>query len=261
MSQRTVHLAVRDGPHYRREAFEQGLKRLGYKLTPAVASADLLVIWNRSGNWHNIAKRYEAEGRPVIVAENGYFGHEINGRRYYALALDFHNGAGRWHVGDAQRFETLGIDVKPWRIRDDGELVALAQRGIGSPGIAMPVGWPARVKHLARVRHHPGRDGAGVPLDVDLNRARAVLTWGSGAAIKALAWGIPVYTMFSDWIAAPAARLLRSIDDALPVPWRSDEARADTFTRIAWAQAPLDEIESGEAFGRLLVLHRGQGGR
>jgi len=255
---RTAWLAVRDLPHYRRDAFAAGLARLGFRVQRGVPTApigrDVLVVWNRYGVNHRGATEFERRGLPVIVVENGYLGVELAstpGRRWYAMALGHHNGAGRWPVGDGARWAELGVELRAWRTGGD-EIVALPQRGIGPPGVAMPVQWVRTAAKIGRVRQHPGQRES-VPLERDLARARAVVTWGSGAALKALAWGIPAFYALPTWIGAPAARPLTHMDLG---PVRDDAARLAMFERLAWAQANLEEIGAGDAISRLLEMHK-----
>lgn len=251
-------LALRPGVHYRREAFAAGLERLGYTvnsgptLTPK--RDDVLVIWNRYRENAQAAHAFEAKGLPVLVAENGYLGNELAGDRWYAISRNQHNGAGTWPVGDVSRWDSLNVPLGQWR--EGGELVILPQRGIGPPSVAMPPTWPGRVAAVltrygikARVRPHPGI-GEGTPLERDLANAGAVLTWGSGAALKALTWGIPVYADFPQWIGAPAALEFAGLLNGVAL--RSDAARLGMFRRLAWAQWRLDEIAAGTAFKALL---------
>lgn len=220
--------------------FTAGLKRLGYEVRPGLAMSpepgDLFVTWNRIGQGHQAALRFEAAGLPVIVAENAAWGNSFAGRDWYTLARNYHNTAGMFPVGGSERWDSLGVELQPWRT--SGETVILPQRGIGPPGVAMPRDWPA-VKHSrigGRIRHHPGRH-AGRPLQDDLARCGRVVTWGSGAAIKALMWGIPVESDMPNWIAHQN---------------NTDAGRLGMFRRLAHAQWRMDEIESGEAFRRLL---------
>jgi hypothetical protein len=116
----------------------------------------------------------------------------------------------------------------------------------------MPIQWIRTAQKIGRVRPHPGRHD-NVPLERDLARARAVVTWGSGAALKALAWGIPAFYALPSWIGAPAARPLAQMDLG---PVRDDAKRLAMFERLAWAQADLEEIAAGDAISRLLELHK-----
>lgn len=92
----------------------------------------------------------------------------------------------------------------------------------------MPKNWTAP----GRVRKHPGKSAA-IPLEKDLAKAGKVVTWGSGAAVKALMMGIRVESHMPDWIAAQD---------------NTDQGRLDMFGRLAWAQWRLEEIASGAAF-------------
>lgn len=209
----------------------------------------MLLIWNRNRINEPVAERYEALGARVIVAENGYLGQPPGGGKFYALALSQHNGAGRWYVGDEPRFQ---IEDQPWRGRGKHILV-LPQRGIGSQSVRMPSTWTQgvvkRLKAITdrpiRIRQHPGAKKAD-PLP-DLLGCHAAVTWGSGAGIKALQYGFPVFHELDKWIGGCAARRLAdSIEDC------NTGDRTELWRRISWAQWSLDDIRSGEAFDRLL---------
>ena len=240
---------------YRRDAFEAGLRDIGYDLLPTPLSSpskdDLLVLWNRSHYEEGIARRYEGVGAAVIVAENGYIGSDENGHKLFAMSKHYHNGAGKWNVGASARWKGT---IAPWRESGDFILV-LPQRGIGCSGVAMPRGWEVgatrrlalMTKRPIRVRRHPGASKEDPYLA--LVGAWAAVTWGSGAGIKALAYGVPVFHDFSMWIGAMAASRLEAAD--IEDPMMGD--RQPMFERLAWAQWSLAEIQSGEAFRCLLT--------
>lgn len=239
-------LALRSGVHYRRDAFAEGLERAGYsvieELPTKARAGDVLVIWNRYMQNAQAAARFEDAGLPVLVAENGYLGNDFNGGHWYALSRSQHNGAGSWRVGGPERWDSLGVPLAPFR-EDGSEVVILPQRGIGPPGVAMPQDWTGRTKERlralglpVRVRPHPGT-AAAVPLEQDLARASCVATWGSGAALKALLWGIPVHADMPGWIGQQD---------------NTDAGRLAMFRRLAWAMWRLEEIASGAAFRHLL---------
>ena len=264
---------IREQPNYRREAFCNGLQAAGFKLRggePAqdVAADDVLVTWNRYGHFEVAANDFERRGGRVVVAENGYLGAngttpkfdvaagDVRPGHYYALALDGHNGSGRWPSYDGSRWRALGIELQPWRERGDHVLVC-PQRGIGPNRQAQHPAWPQdvtlRVKGLTtrpvRVRPHPGLGPGDVPIESDLENCWAMVTWASGAGIHALVAGVPVIFEARHWILADAAgRDIKAIESpALP-------DRLPAFQRLACAQWTVAEIASGEAFLRL--LHR-----
>jgi hypothetical protein len=249
-------ILVRDPPHYRKDAFESGLRGLGYTIGPELAKpgpTDLLLIWNRYGDGARMALHYERHGATVIVAENGYLGRDWRGQVWYQLALGWNNGAGSWPIGGPERAAMFADELKPWR-NHDGHALVFAQRGIGSPPVAQPPGWHQRAAdqlqrmgRTAVIRGHPGRHQENQSLYQQLDGAAFAVTWGSGAAIKALLYGVPVYHGLPQWIGAPAAR---PFGKSLAEPLRGD--RSEFLTRLAWAQWSVEEIGSGYAFRHLL---------
>lgn len=239
--------------YYRRDEFLTGLKRHGFETTvikpKRVREGDVLLIWNRSRNNDQAALHWEKNGGKVVVAENGYLGQPQGGGKFYALALDQHNGAGRWYVGDKQRFD---IPDEPWRKRG-GHILVLPQRGIGAPRVRMPSAWKTEImRRLAqitdreiRLRLHPGHKKTDPK--PDLINCHAAVTWGSGAGIKAIREGVPVFRELHNWIGQCASLPLGTDLEVCHTPDRSE-----LWRRISWAQWSLPEISSGEAYDRLL---------
>ena len=260
---RVICLIQRHGS-YRREAFIAGARKLGYEEATLAYlpdtekpfkpdKEDLLITWNRYGH-HQVYKDFEGAKAPILIAENGYMGKSWLGDTWYSLSLDQHNGAGRWPDKGPSRWRSFGYELQPYRTGGT-EVVVLPQRGIGWPGVAMPANWLAKL-HLpcaSRVRSHPGNSGmAERSLEADLSEARAVVTWGSGAAIKALAMGIPAVYDMPKWIGKDAATHLTEVVDWDNIPHKPRERM---FERLAWAVWRLSEIESGEAIQQLLETH------
>lgn len=233
-------LNLRHAVPERREAFALGLERLGYSVVDGVTTRpgprDLLVTWNRIREGHAAACAFESRGLPVLVTENASWGNDFAGERWYTLGRGYHNRSDCIPAGGPERWDRLGVELAPWR--RDGETVVLPQRGIGPPGVAMPLSWPQRVAVAegARIRHHPGQARC-VPLEDDLAHAGGVITWGSGAAIKALALGIRVRSDMPLWIGEQD---------------NTDAGRLAMFRRLAWGQWRLPEIASGEALRMVL---------
>lgn len=234
-------LNLRYTPPKRVDIFRAGLERHGYEVVPGLTQTpgdgDLLCTWNRVGGADAAAKAFEARGLPVLVAENAAWGNSFANSHWYSLALNYHNSAGRFPVGGPERWDSLGIELDPWRT--EGSTIILPQRGLGHKPVAMPSGWAeaAQRRHGGRVRRHPGTNMCH-PLEDDLEGIGKAVTWGSGAAIKCLLLGVPVVSEMPNWIGEQS---------------NTDTSRLAMFRSLAWAQWRLDEIRSGEVFDRLLT--------
>jgi hypothetical protein len=254
---------VRKGGTYHKECFVEGVCKAGFAVTDypnhIPRKGDLILFWNLNPNQVSFARRFAAAGAHIIITENGWIGTAPDGGKMYALCLDHHNGLGRWPLGDGER--SMGVKIRPWR-EDGDHILVLAARGIGEPGIAQPPGWVADItkrlqrvtKRSVRLRPHPGRQEGGTPLEADLAGAWAAVTWGSGAAIKSLAMGVPVFYELNGWIGASAARY--GLSD-LEHPFLGD--RQPMFNRLAWAQWSGAEIASGKPISRLVALANSRG--
>lgn len=245
---REACLLIRRNWNYRTDCFIAGLQRCGFEVTDnpnRPKPGDILVMWNRHLRYEKYAKAYEARGNIVLVAENGWVGSDEDGNKLIALARSHHNGAGSWHVGETDRWERLGVPLAPWRMNGEHILV-LPQRGIGEAGVAMPRNWEKDVLQRLRavtrrrlvVRPHPGLH---FPPEPDFTGAWAAVTWASGAGIKAICAGVPVFHEFKRWIGASAARF--GIEH-IEAPFTGD--RVPMLRRLAWAQWTFREIATGE---------------
>lgn len=254
----TAYVLIRELPHYRRDAFVSGLEACGYRVLceqpKRPQPGDVVAIWNRYGRYAEAARRVDLAGGRVIVAENGYLGKDAQGIQHYALALDGHNGSGRWYVGGRERWDALGIEMKPWR-QDGRHIVVRAQRGIGTPDMASPPKWhlkmAARLRAMTKrpvvVREHPANAPDQPPLEEHLRNAWALVTWASSDAGKALVAGIPVFRCAPHIVCEKACRY--GIDD-LENPLMGE--RLPAMIDLAWGQWSLAEMASGLAFRTLL---------
>ncbi len=256
-----AHLLLRQAPAYRRDAFAQGLKSCGYSIAGEPRALpgpeDVLVIWNRYARNHETAKRFEACGAAVWVAENGPLGRDFRGEAWYSITGGNPGGAGFWPGLGSSRWDSLEVELCEWR-NAGREVIILAQRGIGPPGVRQPDNWhrnAAERFHLGdlgpvRIREHPGERPCKA-LEEDLSDARCVVTWASNAALKALLWGVPVLYGCDSWIGRDAGtRLLAGQSPAINRP-----ERISAFRALAWSMWRIPEIASGEPF-RLLAASR-----
>lgn len=229
-----------------------GLFRLGYEIAEGPREnpdkSDVLVLWNRLATHNEIAERYEAAGAKVIIAETGWIGKDT-----YALCLNHHNGYGNWHIGKRSRWPSFGIEVKPWRTEGEHILV-VPQRGMGIPPVAMPRDWTASVlKHLEKrtsrpiIVRYPGERIH--PIEPEFKNAHAIVTWASGAGIKAIVEGYPVFYEMPYWLGSLAASPL---DADLEGPYLGE--RDTLLHTLSWAMWRPHEIAESEPFRHLLCL-------
>lgn len=220
----------------RTNAFVEGLESLGYEValgtTRNPGPQDAMISWNRIRDAVAAAAEFEAADRPVLITENSLWGNSFAGDTWLTMSRGFHNMAGTFPIGGPERWDSLEIELSPFR--KSGETVVLPQRGIGPAEVRMPSDWPRLQK--GRVRPHPGKL-LGKTLEEDLFTAGKVVTWGSGAAVKALMMGIPVESHMPGWVAEQD---------------NTEEGRLEMFRRLAWCQFRISEIRSGWAFRWLL---------
>lgn len=263
-AQPVAYVMIRAEPCYRADAFKQGLRAAGYLIQGAPRAqppnpCDVLVIWNRYGRFNHYAEVFERAGARVIVAENGFLGRDAPGGPWYSLCSSMPLACGSWPVfhGEEHRWDeiayAMGAKICEWR-NSGNEIIILAQRGIGPPGVRQPDGWHRRTAeqlkaagHRVRVRVHPGENPPPISLEDDLRNARAVVTWASGAAFKALLLGVPVLYGCEQWVGREAATFLR-VSRNLEI---SSPERLPTFRRLAWSVWRTREIVTGLPFRRL----------
>lgn len=256
---RVATVTLNSGPHYGRAEFAEGLDACGwdvqYDQGHNPRPEDIVVMWNRHGHKDVVARRWEKAGGRALIVENAW----LSGGKYlkqghaFAVSVGQHNGCGYWRVGAEDRIAKFGIETKPWR-ENGKHVLILPQRGIGPTGVAMPKGWVDDVSRRLvemtdrriRVRAHPGlhKWGSDESLKRDLEGAWCAVTWASGAALKAICWGIPVFYDLVGWIGAAAALSLKAAG-AVENPFLGD--RRPMLHALTWAQWTREEVKSGEA--------------
>jgi hypothetical protein len=265
-----AYVMLRADPQYRSDAFKQGLRAVGFTIQGAPRAHppnpdDVLVIWNRYGRFNDYAEVFERAGARVIVAENGFLGRDRKGGPWYSITEQNPLACGRWsavcdHVVDTEArwrlmARDMDVEICEWR-KVGAEIIMLGQRGIGPNGVRQPDGWHRRTAeklraagHRVRVREHPGERPQAVTLEDDLRDARAVVTWASAAAFKALLLGVPVLYGCEQWVGREAATPLLEVSRSLEINWPE---RLPIFQRLAWSCWRIPEIAAGLPFRRLL---------
>jgi hypothetical protein len=256
-----IAVLIKEGEPYRRDVWIEGVKNAGYRVIDKPhmhpESQDVLLLWNRIHTQEDIARRYEAAGARVLIAENGYVGENQR-----ALSLGLPNGRGSWHVGDHDRFQKLGIEVRPWRKSySTDKILVLGQNGIGPEGIASPRKWADSIaKTLANQSHRPvevrkNRTSRRSPLDFE--GVHCVVTWSSSAGIKAMIEGIPAFYGLPGWIGQWSGKWLPYIlSVGMDIEKPKKYGRTWMLYRLSWAQWSLDEIKEGTPFCWLLSFNQ-----
>lgn len=247
--------------NHRHELFSNGLMAAGYKLADnynSLKEGDVIIVWNRKRGMNDLLTMLEARGVLPIVAENGYIGSDDNGKRTIALAFYQHHGLGKWPIIEepfTKRQIRQNFHTSDWRAGGE-EIVVLAQRNIGitSHGVSwardMAYNIQKKTKRRVRLRLHPGIKEDVIPLEVDLEDAFAVVTYSSGAAIKAINMGVPAFYFLPGWIGVDAAKF--GVED-LENPYRS--CRKIFLQKISCAQWLQSEISDGTAFNALRLYY------
>lgn len=255
---RAVNL-LRSSVAYRRDAFSHGLEVAGYQVTdhcPDPGPGDVLTIWNRYGGSAEMACNWEYRGATVLVVENGYLGKDWRDGNWYSISIGHHAGAGIWKPKGPERWDSWGVELKPWKTQGTQTLI-FAQRGIGEPDVACPRDWADWVYNslpniARRIRAHPGKEKPVTALLDDLEGIKQCVTWNSAAGLIALMEGYPVWTGFPAWIGRPACGFLERLQKHAAAPFYDDNARLHMFRSLAWGMWDLPEIQQGLPFLHLL---------
>lgn len=252
----------------RQAALVEGFEGAGYTVTPfegwrSTRSPDLAICSGMRNNSLKGRNYCRSRGIDIAVVELGYL------RRANSNAdLEGYFQLGWNRIGwlpekaPEDRWKALGMGLEP--IRNGGEYVLVlgqvgfdAQHGLSTHELA---GWLLRAARQTAVelqkpvlyRPHPlqpnTRLSPGFPhkqmnvktttLEQALDRAAAVVTYNSTAAVEAIRCGVRV-------VCAPTAHFHQVGADLT--------LREDYFQRLAYAQWTLEELRSGEAVRFILA--------
>jgi len=254
------------------EAFEKGIKRLGYKTDKNGIDVIWSVLWNgRMAANKAIWKRAARERRPVIVLEVG----ALQRNKLWKMGVGGVNNDAYFgpRANDRQRADKLGLTLDPWRTNDGPILFACQHNNSAqwnSP--ASQERWTTETietirKHTDRqiiLRQHPRcpirfknlpantilQLPKKIPntyddYDFDVSRAYAVINWSSNPGIIAAMRGVPVFTSFSSlaWsVANLDVNKINNPDTPDRRQWLNDLAHTEWTT---------EEIATGEPIARL----------
>lgn len=209
--------------------------------------------------------------RPVIVIDSAW----LYRSEYRAVGLGGINGDAEFKNAGSppDRFENLGIEIKPWKT--GGSYILIASNS--KHDINLPcdrIVWAEKVvktiqKHCPDTRivyrpfpgdkRNPGVQGTELSinrsLEEDLAGAAALVTHTSNVVVDALLAGVPIFTTGKSVADCLAFRDLRQIGEIV-MGGRASESgeRERFFYNLAYAQWTLDEMRQGIPFRRLMGI-------
>lgn len=202
-------------------------------------------------------------GRSLLMVESAF----VKRGEYYQMSWGGFSGDGDHRTSDiknSDRWERLGIDVKPWQIRGKGAPVVVMGQLPRDVQVQNTdhIGWCKRAVawyqlrgHAVKFRPHPRVKDPyiyGIPShywDIDklhhtLSTARAVVTYNSNSAIDAVIAGVPAVACENSSMAWSVAA--HGFTENFKTP-----CRKLFFAKLGYSQWSLDEIQRGVAWAHL----------
>lgn len=254
-------------------AFAQGVNAAGDRAELAPADRadprtyDVVAFYGLRDRLRDVVDACRAEGRKAVVLDLGYWRRKAGGRfeGYYKVSVNDNHPMyvlGLDVPGD--RFERLGVRLRPWRGTRDGAFVLVA-------GMSRKACWAHRLEFEAweraaierlrgltsrRIVYRPkksvvleaSRLGDGYsppsePLERVLEDTHLLVARHSNAALDAIVAGVPC--LVEHGIALALSTPWERVEDP-PAP--SDDERLRLCWRAAYAQWTLAEMAAGEAW-------------
>lgn len=248
-------------------AIREGLDKQGVQIDPSYKQGEK---YDFALCWSNRLDPYLRDfwAGPTLYAEVGYI-HTLDhfppgepGYRAHRAARASFSWGGKHGLGfeylpasvPSDRYEALGLPLRPWRFNPDGEILVLGQSKFDP--VAVPEGeqeaWneklikPIRVafpNNEVRFRPHPRYSAfKGNKLLDDASGARRVITFNSTAAVETVWAGIPTQVLSPISITWPVA--LRGF--AFPEECLEFRDRQKWANKLCYRQWDMDELKAGE---------------
>lgn len=254
-------------------AFAQGVNAAGDRadLIPADRADhrlyDIVAFYGLRDRLRDVVEDCRKSERLAVVLDLGYWHRKIGGRfeGYYKVSLnDNHPMYILSQDVPGDRFERLGVRLRPWREVREGTFILVA-------GMSRKACWAYRLEFESwertaierlraltarRIVYRPkksvvleaSRLGDGYsppsePLERVLADTHILVARHSNAALDALAAGVPC--IVEHGIALPLSTPWEQVDDPPP---RSDDERLRLCHRAAYAQWTLAELSAGNAW-------------
>lgn len=219
---------------------------------------DLIVTDGIRGPMGVMCREAQALQVPVLIADAAFIRRDLH---YFQIGLNRLNWIPDYLVpGD----RWAALDVELLEPRKGGEYILITGQKPGDAAHDLSV---ANMKHLyenwaqeirrrsrlpVRFRPHPmglevKPDGVetipGIPLEVEIQAAHAVVTWNSTSSVDAIIAGRPAFVMGPNAVAEEICNTdLQFIDEPY---FPSEFIRRDFFHRVAYGQWRLEEFRDG----------------
>jgi hypothetical protein len=226
-------------------ALWEGLTRHNITVASEPEDADFTVWWN------DLAPP-SVLNRPRLFLEAGY----INGSSgdYVPDRLRFisagwnamHNDAKVLPDAPDDRWNALGIEMKPWRVAEPVDSALLLGQVNGDRSAPGPDTWDTIIVRASerwnnvRVRKHP-LVGKEPRLSEQLAEFDVAVTWASTAAVECVVEGVPTVTLFRNAIAWPVTA--HDLSGDIKIPDREQWAY-----NLAYRQWTHAELSDGSAW-------------
>lgn len=234
-------------------------KRLidGFRYEPAdkavvfgVYKSRVPVSWPRG----EVIKQHREAGVDVVVLETGYINRGDGYDNHYAAGLNGLNGRADFRNDDSpsDRWEKLGVELKPWRTEGRHLLLCGQVPQDASVDHIDIQEWLLHISGLFTkpviYRPHPlgpqdmlsnCKPSRG-SLDDDLKDCWAVITFNSNVAVEAIIKGVPAFAFDEGSMAWDVANQIQNPPD-----------RTQWAHNLAYTQWTPDEMRSGETWKHL----------
>lgn len=199
-------------------------------------------------------KHAKASGRPWYYIDNSYF--DKHRGTYFRVTKNALQVDPRGKTSDGSRFKKLGIEIKPWRQRDDGIILICPQSdAFMKSTLGFEFDWVCSVK--ARIppwcnsgvkvrKWNRDKIQAGSALLDELPNVRLLISHSSSASITAMFEGVPTISE-----SGAANALTGPLDEAAFISPPRPEGRLEFAQVLADNQGTLEEFRNGTMWSML----------
>lgn len=251
-------------------SFSKGLEKHGHEIQNHSGKGDVAVIWSvlwfgRMRFNEQVFNNYTQQGKSVIVLEIGNLKRDItpegkDPRSTWKIGINGINLPNYFVKGkDSERFNKLGLELKPWKISGDHILIC-SQHEKSEQWKGMPTSdiWvEQQIKEIRkytdrpiRIRQHPrfplrrkfnqyNAFSSTNNFQVDLNTAYCAVNHCSNPGIESVLNGVPAFVSEIS-LAAPVANTDLSV---IETPSRPD--RTQWSNDLAWTEWTQQEMLDG----------------